>query len=78
MLAAPKRITLDLSLTRHIDARFIGLLMMLRKLARERATQLQIVGASPQAGLDVGRIGGRYGTYVFFRFVHAHPTSDEL
>jgi N-acetylglucosaminyldiphosphoundecaprenol N-acetyl-beta-D-mannosaminyltransferase len=51
MTAAPKRITLDLSLTRYVDARFIGLLMMLRKLARERATQLQIVGASPYVRL---------------------------
>ena len=39
-------VIIDLSAVRYIDARFIGLIMMMRKCVRERGAELRIIGAT--------------------------------
>ena len=46
-IAAKKRITLDFSNTRTIDARFLGLLLMLKKTLKTTGATLVFVGLSP-------------------------------
>jgi N-acetylglucosaminyldiphosphoundecaprenol N-acetyl-beta-D-mannosaminyltransferase len=46
-IAAKKRITFDFSNTRTIDARFLGLLLMLKKALKSTGATLVIVGLSP-------------------------------
>lgn len=46
--AAQKALTLDLSAVRDIDARFLGLLLMLRKTLTGRGTALALTGLSPR------------------------------
>ena len=43
---AGKRVVIDFSATRAIDARFLGLLLMLRKLLKARGEELELVGMS--------------------------------
>jgi N-acetylglucosaminyldiphosphoundecaprenol N-acetyl-beta-D-mannosaminyltransferase len=45
-LASDQNITIDLSNTRLIDARFLGLLLMLRKELRRRGAKLIFTGVS--------------------------------
>jgi N-acetylglucosaminyldiphosphoundecaprenol N-acetyl-beta-D-mannosaminyltransferase len=47
-IATKKRITLDFSNTRSIDARFLGLLLMLNKKLRSAGAAPVIVGLSPE------------------------------
>jgi N-acetylglucosaminyldiphosphoundecaprenol N-acetyl-beta-D-mannosaminyltransferase len=46
-IATKKRITLDFSNTRSIDARFLGLLLMLKKKLKSTGATITIVGLSP-------------------------------
>jgi N-acetylglucosaminyldiphosphoundecaprenol N-acetyl-beta-D-mannosaminyltransferase len=46
-LAAKQPITIDLADTRAIDARFLGLLLMLRKLLMRQGLPLKLIGARP-------------------------------
>ena len=41
-----KNVTLDLSELRYLDARFLGLLIMLRKQLQSRGLSLRLVGAN--------------------------------
>jgi N-acetylglucosaminyldiphosphoundecaprenol N-acetyl-beta-D-mannosaminyltransferase len=47
-LAAKKNIRINLSSTCAIDARFLGLILMLRKQARKQGAELKLMGASEQ------------------------------
>lgn len=47
-LMAKRRIIIDLSMINAVDARFLGLLLVLRKQARRRRVQLELVGHSPK------------------------------
>jgi N-acetylglucosaminyldiphosphoundecaprenol N-acetyl-beta-D-mannosaminyltransferase len=42
------RLTIDISKLGHLDARFFGLLLMIRKQMLERGEMLEILGASPR------------------------------
>jgi N-acetylglucosaminyldiphosphoundecaprenol N-acetyl-beta-D-mannosaminyltransferase len=46
-IAAKKRIIIDFSNTRVIDARFLGLLLMIRKMAKNNGTSAILIGLSP-------------------------------
>jgi N-acetylglucosaminyldiphosphoundecaprenol N-acetyl-beta-D-mannosaminyltransferase len=47
-LVAGKKITVDLSNTRLVDARFLGLLLMLRKRLKEQQLGFELAGVSPR------------------------------
>jgi N-acetylglucosaminyldiphosphoundecaprenol N-acetyl-beta-D-mannosaminyltransferase len=48
--SAQKTVVLDLSQTGAMDARFLGLLLMLRKQLRSSGSSLQVIGVSPLLG----------------------------
>jgi N-acetylglucosaminyldiphosphoundecaprenol N-acetyl-beta-D-mannosaminyltransferase len=47
-IAAEKQLKIDLSALRDIDARFLGLLLMLRKTLKGRGMALLLIGLSPE------------------------------
>ncbi len=52
-LTGNRNIAIDLSDTRLIDARFLGLLLMLRKELRNRGTKLILTGVSGSVGRNI-------------------------
>jgi len=47
-VAAKKKIVIDLANTLGIDARFLGLLLMVRKNLKARGLGLEFIGVSPE------------------------------
>ena len=47
-IAGEKSLLIDLSSIRHIDARFFGLFLMLRKRLNSNTAALKFIGVSPQ------------------------------
>jgi N-acetylglucosaminyldiphosphoundecaprenol N-acetyl-beta-D-mannosaminyltransferase len=69
-IAAEKRLKIDLSALRDIDARFLGLLLMLRKTLKGRGMALVLTGLSP--GLErIFRLNGLSYLISESRYPHA-------